>query len=151
MVIGRFPIPSPSRREYARIFGVQPEDVKMQYAEAESDTDDGTPPRMMAIFELLDHIVNKVSKLKSEKFFEFYYTHFFSEPTPSTLQNLLGQFRRVCQSVPGQECFGACRSSCPNARTILQAVRCTRRRWRLCGVDSADYQRLQLILSCSAY
>jgi hypothetical protein len=60
MVIGRFPIPAPSRHEYARIFGVSPNDVQLQYAENESDSDDGKPPRMMAIFELLDYIVNKV-------------------------------------------------------------------------------------------
>jgi serine/threonine protein kinase len=62
--IGRFPIPAPSRLEYARMFGVNPAGVQLQYPETESADDDGTPPKIMAIFEMLDYIVNKVRKFK---------------------------------------------------------------------------------------
>ncbi|KAI6216914.1 hypothetical protein M3Y99_01792500 [Aphelenchoides fujianensis] len=59
MAIGRFPIPVPSRREYARLFDVPVENIRFEdpnYEEPLNDT--GGPPIMMAIFELLDYIVN---------------------------------------------------------------------------------------------
>ncbi|KAI6240242.1 hypothetical protein M3Y99_00481800 [Aphelenchoides fujianensis] len=58
MAIGRFPIPAPSRKEYARMFGIAPEQIKFLDDHEESPEDDGRPPIMMSIFELLDYIVN---------------------------------------------------------------------------------------------
>jgi hypothetical protein len=90
MVIGRFPIPTPSRHEYARIFGVRPEDVELQYSENDSEEDDGQPPRMMAIFELLDYIVNKVKEGLNNTNFVFRIHHFFHIKSSRTvLLNLL--------------------------------------------------------------
>ncbi|KAF7633830.1 MAP kinase kinase 2 [Meloidogyne graminicola] len=63
LVIGRYPIPSPSRREYAKIFGIKVEDVHLDLQnggqEEKGSTIDDTCPKMMAIFELLDYIVNR--------------------------------------------------------------------------------------------
>lgn len=63
--IGRFPIPAPSRRELARIFNVPIDDIQLQYddSDAAAATGDGSAPRMLAIFELLECIVNKVRLL----------------------------------------------------------------------------------------
>ncbi|KAL3085017.1 hypothetical protein niasHS_010086 [Heterodera schachtii] len=60
LVIGRYPIPAPSRREYAKLFGVHPNDVKMEKNGTEEEqTADDLTPKTMAIFELLDYIVNR--------------------------------------------------------------------------------------------
>ncbi|KAI6217630.1 hypothetical protein M3Y95_01209700 [Aphelenchoides besseyi] len=76
LVIGRFPIPAPSRYEYARMFDIEPEEVHLQYPVDETAEDDGRPPRMMSIFDLLDYIVNNdppllPNKIFSEAFVEF--------------------------------------------------------------------------------
>lgn len=68
LVIGRYPIPSPSRREYAKIFGIRVEEVVLDLQqngqeETSSGIDDDTSPKTMAIFELLDYIVNRVGVL----------------------------------------------------------------------------------------
>jgi mitogen-activated protein kinase kinase 1 len=62
LVIGRYPIPAPTRREYAKIFGLRPEDVHMelQNGQEEERGSEDTSPKTMAIFELLDYIVNRV-------------------------------------------------------------------------------------------
>nr|UYO08133.1 MEK2 [Bursaphelenchus xylophilus] len=58
LVLGRYPIPAPNRHEFARIFGVSPDEVRF-----DTPIDDGGDasegPKTMAIFELLDYIVNK--------------------------------------------------------------------------------------------
>lgn len=58
--IGRYPVPAPTAREYAEIFGV-PED-EIEFPEGTVPPTSATPstPRTMAIFELLDYIVNEV-------------------------------------------------------------------------------------------
>lgn len=62
-MIGRYPIPAPSINEYAKIFGVRLEDVELDDADESAHAgDDDTSPKAMAIFELLDYIVNKVSQ-----------------------------------------------------------------------------------------
>lgn len=62
LVIGRYPIPSPTRHEYAKIFNVQLEDIEMDdYGNEADEGNEDTSPKAMAIFELLDYIVNKVS------------------------------------------------------------------------------------------
>ena len=62
LVVGRFPIPTPSRREYAKLFGMRPEDVHLEQNGQEEDRSaDDVSPKTMAIFELLDYIVNRVS------------------------------------------------------------------------------------------
>ncbi|KAI1706189.1 protein kinase domain-containing protein [Ditylenchus destructor] len=50
LAIGRYPIPTPTRQEYAKLFNVSPEDT-------------------MAIFELLDYIVNKPPPVLPRKIF----------------------------------------------------------------------------------
>lgn len=61
LVIGRYPIPSPTRYEYSKIFNVKIEEIEMDdYAIESGKGDKETSPKEMAIFELLDHIVNKV-------------------------------------------------------------------------------------------
>uniref|UniRef100_A0A7E4US40 mitogen-activated protein kinase kinase n=1 Tax=Panagrellus redivivus TaxID=6233 RepID=A0A7E4US40_PANRE len=54
--IGRYPIPPPSRREYAEIFKVSPDVIEFSDDTPEPEGED-TSPRTMAIFELLDYIV----------------------------------------------------------------------------------------------
>lgn len=51
MAIGMYPIPPPDAKTLAAIFGSQNED--------HSPGQGGTAPRSMAIFELLDYIVNE--------------------------------------------------------------------------------------------
>ena len=66
LVIGRYPIPSPSKREYAKIFGLRLEEVQLDLQNGQEETStsnnniDDTSPKTMAIFELLDYIVNRV-------------------------------------------------------------------------------------------
>jgi len=69
LVIGRFPIPPPKRLEYARIFGVRPEDVQMDdEGDDMSDANgENCSPKTMAIFELLEYIVNKPPPMMPRK------------------------------------------------------------------------------------
>ena len=66
LAVGRYPIPLPTKHEYARKFGVRPEDVLIENDKSvEPDDggakeDDGTSTKTMAIFELLEHIVKGV-------------------------------------------------------------------------------------------
>lgn len=66
LAVGLYPIPSPTRYEYARRFGVHPEEVLFD-GEAEglvvmgAGEGDGGAPKTLAIFELLGYIVNGVS------------------------------------------------------------------------------------------
>jgi len=59
LVIGRFPIPPPTRRELTKIFNVQPQEIQMEDGNASDANGEETSPKTMAIFELLDYIVNK--------------------------------------------------------------------------------------------
>nr|CAD56893.1 MAP kinase kinase 2 [Meloidogyne artiellia] len=66
LVIGRYPIPTPSRREYAKLFGIRLEEVQLELQNgttkeeaAASAAGEDTSPKTMAIFELLDYIVNR--------------------------------------------------------------------------------------------
>ena len=63
LVIGRYPIPAPSRREYAKIFGLRPEEIYLELRNGHEEERDDISPKTMAIFELLDYIVNRVSVL----------------------------------------------------------------------------------------
>ena len=56
--IGRYPIPPPSRKEYAEMFKVPIEKVELP-EECQEDVNETGAPKTMAIFELLDYIVNK--------------------------------------------------------------------------------------------
>ncbi|KAI6181573.1 hypothetical protein M3Y98_00843400 [Aphelenchoides besseyi] len=79
LVIGRFPIPAPSRYEYARMFGVSTDQVQLQFPVEESADDDGRPPRMMSIFELLDYIVNCNPPLLPYKVFSDAFVEFVNK------------------------------------------------------------------------
>ncbi|CAD5228885.1 unnamed protein product [Bursaphelenchus okinawaensis] len=55
--IGRYPIPAPSVTECSKIFGVSPDTVRFDVP-VEEDNPDGEP-KVMAIFDFLEYIVNK--------------------------------------------------------------------------------------------
>ena len=58
--IGRYPIPTPTRLEFARIFNVGVEEIQLDETGLEHNSqEDETSKKTMAIFELLEHIVNK--------------------------------------------------------------------------------------------
>jgi len=56
--VGRYPIPPPSRREYAEMFKVSIDKIELP-EEYQEDVSETGAPKTMAIFELLDYIVNK--------------------------------------------------------------------------------------------
>lgn len=65
--ISRYPIPSPNRFEYARIFNVPVEEIQLDETGLEpklNSEKDETSKKTMAIFELLEYIVNKVGIVK---------------------------------------------------------------------------------------
>lgn len=67
LVIGRYPIPAPSCREYAKIFGIRAEEVQLDQNGVEDNTTaEDVTPKTMAIFELLDYIVNRVSGVRAD-------------------------------------------------------------------------------------
>uniref|UniRef100_A0AC34F5J1 Protein kinase domain-containing protein n=1 Tax=Panagrolaimus sp. ES5 TaxID=591445 RepID=A0AC34F5J1_9BILA len=55
--IGRYPIPPPSRKEYSMLFNIPAEQIILEYDEESTGADGG--PKNLAIFELLDYIVNR--------------------------------------------------------------------------------------------
>jgi mitogen-activated protein kinase kinase 1 len=55
--IGRYPIPPPSRKEYSMLFKVPAEQIILENDEESTGADGG--PKNLAIFELLDYIVNR--------------------------------------------------------------------------------------------
>jgi mitogen-activated protein kinase kinase 1 len=57
LAIGRFPIPPPSKKEYAKIFKVPVEEIILENVDEADSTDDN--PKSLAIFELLDYIANR--------------------------------------------------------------------------------------------
>ena len=66
-VIGRYPIPAPTKYEYARIFGISPAEIRLGneidgaisvIGDKSAEPDEQT--RTLSIFELLECIVNKV-------------------------------------------------------------------------------------------
>lgn len=63
LVLGRYPIPAPTRREFGRIFGVPWEEVEMDDVVKDDQAANADGPRTMAIFELMECIVNDVSSL----------------------------------------------------------------------------------------
>jgi len=80
LAVGRYPIPLPTKQEYARKFGVRPEDVLIDKSVEPEDggakDDDGTSTKTMAIFELLEHIVKGPApmlprKILSDQFVDF--------------------------------------------------------------------------------
>jgi len=76
MVIGRFPIPPPTRRELTKIFNVQPQEIQVDDGNVSDANGEDTSPKTMAIFELLDYIVNKPPptlprKVLSDEFVNF--------------------------------------------------------------------------------
>ena len=63
-MIGRYPIPAPTKYEYARIFGISPAEIRLGneiegVISVIGDKSD-EPTRTLSIFELLEYIVNKV-------------------------------------------------------------------------------------------
>nr|CAD2135045.1 unnamed protein product [Meloidogyne enterolobii] len=84
LVIGRYPIPSPSRREYAKIFGIRVEEVVLDLQqngqeETSSGIDDDTSPKTMAIFELLDYIVNRPPPVLPRRIFSDHFVDFVNK------------------------------------------------------------------------
>lgn len=82
LVVGRYPIPAPTRAEYARIFGFRSaQEVRLDAAPGGGAEEEAAPaagnddssPKTMAIFELLDYIVNKVVLVFFFKFKFFKY------------------------------------------------------------------------------
>ncbi|VDN03136.1 unnamed protein product [Thelazia callipaeda] len=67
--IGRYPVPSPTAKEFAEIFNIPEE--KLEFPEGAVLPTSGTPstPRTMAIFELLDYIVNEPPPLLPKNIF----------------------------------------------------------------------------------
>lgn len=73
--IGRYPIPPPTKREYADMFNVSPDEIEFP-EEYEEEHNDGGPPKTMAIFELLDYIVNKQPPVLPRKVFSDEFCNF---------------------------------------------------------------------------
>lgn len=95
LVIGRYPIPAPTRREYAKIFGLRPEDVHMelQNGQEEERGSEDTSPKTMAIFELLDYIVNRPAPILPCGIFTDQFVYFVNKclkKTPTERLNLAG-------------------------------------------------------------
>jgi mitogen-activated protein kinase kinase 1 len=73
--VGRFPIPPPSKREYAKIFKVPVEEIILENDEDATEADDDGP-KNLAIFELLHYIANRnppqlPRRLFSDEFCDF--------------------------------------------------------------------------------
>lgn len=82
LVIGRYPIPSPSRREYAKLFGIRFEEVLLDLQNGQEETTSGiddTSPKTMAIFELLDYIVNRPPPVLPRRVFSDHFVDFVNK------------------------------------------------------------------------
>jgi len=77
--IGRYPIPPPSRSEYSKIFNVPMSEIEMPDNEDGTVQDDNKTPKTLAIFELLDYIVNKQPPLLPRKLFSDEFCEFISK------------------------------------------------------------------------
>lgn len=58
--VGRYPVPAPTAREYAELFNIPEEEVEFPEGTIPPTSATLSTPRTMAIFELLDYIVNEV-------------------------------------------------------------------------------------------
>ena len=66
-MIGRYPIPAPTKYEYAQIFGISPAEIRLGneidggvIGDDKSGPAESEQTRTLSIFELLECIVNKV-------------------------------------------------------------------------------------------
>ncbi|VDO32360.1 unnamed protein product [Onchocerca flexuosa] len=67
--IGRYPVPAPTAREYAGIFNIPEEEVEFPEGTIPPTSVTLSTPRTMAIFELLDYIVNEAPPLLPKNIF----------------------------------------------------------------------------------
>uniref|UniRef100_A0A8R1U2X2 mitogen-activated protein kinase kinase n=1 Tax=Onchocerca volvulus TaxID=6282 RepID=A0A8R1U2X2_ONCVO len=67
--IGRYPVPAPTAREYAGIFSIPEEEVEFPEGTIPPTSVALSTPRTMAIFELLDYIVNEAPPLLPKNIF----------------------------------------------------------------------------------
>lgn len=58
--VGRYPVPAPTAREYAKLFNIPEEEIEFPEGAIPPAPAILSTPRTMAIFELLDYIVNEV-------------------------------------------------------------------------------------------
>uniref|UniRef100_A0A915PIF8 mitogen-activated protein kinase kinase n=1 Tax=Setaria digitata TaxID=48799 RepID=A0A915PIF8_9BILA len=67
--IGRYPVPAPTAREYSEIFAVPEEEIEFPDGTVPPTSATLSTPRTMAIFELLDYIVNEAPPLLPKNIF----------------------------------------------------------------------------------
>ncbi|PAV83884.1 hypothetical protein WR25_17968 [Diploscapter pachys] len=70
LLIGRYPVPAPTKAEYAQIFGLQESEIEL--ADGRTDAPEyqtSNTPAAMAIFEMLDYIVNEPPPTLPKKVF----------------------------------------------------------------------------------
>ncbi|CAG9538296.1 unnamed protein product [Cercopithifilaria johnstoni] len=67
--IGRYPVPAPTAREYAKLFNIPEEEVEFPEGTIPPTSAALSTPRTMAIFELLDYIVNEAPPLLPKNIF----------------------------------------------------------------------------------
>ncbi|VIO96368.1 Uncharacterized protein BM_BM6799 [Brugia malayi] len=67
--VGRYPVPAPTAREYAELFNIPEEEVEFPEGTIPPTSTTLCTPRTMAIFELLDYIVNEAPPLLPKNIF----------------------------------------------------------------------------------
>uniref|UniRef100_A0A1I7VY58 mitogen-activated protein kinase kinase n=2 Tax=Loa loa TaxID=7209 RepID=A0A1I7VY58_LOALO len=67
--VGRYPVPAPTAREYAELFNIPEEEVEFPEGTMPPSSATLSSPRTMAIFELLDYIVNEAPPLLPKNIF----------------------------------------------------------------------------------
>lgn len=77
--VGRYPLPALTALDYQTIFGIEPDDVVLGNGQVPPPSAPATSPKSMAIFELLNYIVNEVGFLNTASLY------FYIEAIHSTL------------------------------------------------------------------
>ncbi|EFP12061.1 CRE-MEK-2 protein [Caenorhabditis remanei] len=69
LLIGRYPVPAPSQAEYAAMFNVSENEIELAESLEEPNYHPPSNPASMAIFEMLDYIVNGPPPTLPKRFF----------------------------------------------------------------------------------
>ncbi|EGT41885.1 CBN-MEK-2 protein [Caenorhabditis brenneri] len=69
LLIGRYPVPAPSQAEYASMFNVSENEIELADSLEEPNYHPPSNPASMAIFEMLDYIVNGPPPTLPKRFF----------------------------------------------------------------------------------
>ncbi|MFH4979825.1 hypothetical protein AB6A40_006534 [Gnathostoma spinigerum] len=109
--VGRYPVPALTAGDYAEIFGVPEEDIKLADGQSVPASTKPSSPRAMAIFELLEYIVNEPPPTLPKDIFTDEFIDFVAKcvkKNPSERANLKTLsahefFRRYANSEDGGE------------------------------------------------